>query len=59
MKHKQIVVIGSASGHDHSADLAAQVGKAVADKGFILVTGACEGLPLAAATAAKHAEAWS
>lgn len=55
MKHKQIVVIGSAGGHDHSADLAAQVGKAIADKGFILVTGACEGLPLAAATAAKHA----
>lgn len=54
---KTIAVIGSDSGMDRSSSLARALGKALAEKGFQVVTGAGQGLPLEAAIAAKHAGA--
>lgn len=49
-------VMGGASGHFEKSQLnkAHQVGKAIAERGCILITGGCPGLPLAAACGAKQ-----
>lgn len=49
-------VMGGATGriHRHHLDKARQLGQAIARAGCILITGACPGLPLAAASGAKR-----
>lgn len=52
----KIGIMGGASGElpAHSLDLAGQLGEAVANAQCIVITGACPGLPLAAARGAKR-----
>lgn len=52
---KTIAVLGSSSGLEASESLADKLGKIIAEKGFTLITGAGEGLPLKAAASAKKA----
>jgi hypothetical protein len=54
---KTVAVIGSAKGFDESVPIARELGSALASNGFAVLTGAGEGLPLAAAAAAKAAGA--
>lgn len=54
-------VMGSAS-NDHPSSVKSRarlLGEAVAHQGFILVTGACPGLPYVCATGAREADGWS
>jgi len=55
----QVGVVGSASGHipDKALEKAAELGRALPEFGCTVVTGACPGLPDAAARAAKEAGA--
>lgn len=50
-------VMGSAGDDEtqHARDIAYALGKAIADRGFILITGACHGLPYDAARGARSA----
>ncbi len=57
MTVKTIAVIGSDSGLENSNAIAEELGTAIAKKGFQIVTGAGQGLPLKAAAAAKRAGA--
>ena len=57
MATKTIAVIGSDSGLESSNSLAAELGRALAKRGFQVVVGSMRGLPLKAAEAAKHAGA--
>ena len=57
MEPLTIAVIGSDKGLDSSNQLAERLGIAIAKKGFQVVTGAGQGLPLVAAKSAKKAGA--
>ncbi|HUB92550.1 MAG TPA: hypothetical protein VL945_01170 [Candidatus Saccharimonadales bacterium] len=52
---RTVAVIGSAEGLEKSEKLAEDLGRALAAKGFMILTGACGGLPLAAALGARKA----